>query len=103
MQQPVTQTHPNALAEQARFVFRGTLEQTGASTVPDIVPAANNAWVVNVEEILQSPQSLAQAAGQRVTVLLPEGVTLAAGEHDSSVLTIRLGEYRVISIDDPVS
>jgi hypothetical protein len=80
MQEPVTQTHPNALAEQARFVFRGTVEQTGASTMPDIVPAANNACVVNVDEILQSPQSLAQAAGQRVTVLLPEGVTLTASE-----------------------
>jgi hypothetical protein len=80
MQHQSTDSHPNALAEEARFVFRGIVEQTGASTMPDMVPGANNTCVVKVDEVLQSPQSLANAAGERVTVLLPEGVTLAAGE-----------------------
>ena len=81
MQQPDTRAHPNSLAEQARFVFRGTVEQSGTSTMPEMVPAAPTTCVVTVDEVLQSPQSLAHAAGQRVTLLLPEGTTLASGEH----------------------
>ena len=55
---------PDTLAQQARFIFRGTVESAGASTMPDAVPPTDQTCVVHVEEVLQSPQSLAHAAGE---------------------------------------
>jgi hypothetical protein len=72
---------PDALAQQARFVFRGTVEAANASTMPDAVPPSDRTSIVHVDEVLQSPQSLAQAAGEQITVLLPEGQSVQAGEH----------------------
>jgi hypothetical protein len=70
---------PDDLAEEARFVFRGTVQRVHASLMSE-VPASEQTCIIRVDEVLQSPQSLAQSAGQRVTVLLPETGSVARGE-----------------------
>src|SRR5205809_547625 len=73
------QAHPDELAQEARFVFRGTVEEVNASAMPE-VPASDRTCIVRVDEVLQSPQSLAQAAGEKVTVLLAGEGAVTAGE-----------------------
>jgi hypothetical protein len=78
-----TSPTPEALAQEARFVFRGTVEAVQASSMPDIVPASSDTCVVHVDDVLQSPQSLETAAGENVTVLLPTNKTVSP--HEQSV------------------
>ncbi len=73
------QAHPDDLAQEARLVFRGTVQRVKASLMAE-VPASEQTCVVRIDEVLQAPQSLAQAAAQRVTVLLPEGSSVTRGE-----------------------
>src|SRR5438093_9396245 len=72
------QAPPDDLAQAARFVFRGTVQRARASLMSE-VPASEQTYVVRVDEVLQAPQSLAQATGQRVTVMLPEGESVRRG------------------------
>jgi hypothetical protein len=72
---------PDTLAEQARFVFRGTVEAANASTMPQELAPSNTTCIVHVDEVLQGPQSLAHAAGEQVTLLLSPGEAVANGDH----------------------
>lgn len=72
--------HPNTLSEQARFVFRGTVQSLNASNLPDVVPASSLSLVARVDEVLQSPQSLAQAGGQEVTLQFSAPPDLTPGD-----------------------
>ena len=73
------QTPPDTLAQEARLVFRGTVQRVKASLMAE-VPVSEQTCIVLIDEVLQAPQSLAQAAGQRVTVLLPSGSSVTRGE-----------------------
>ena len=70
---------PDELAQSARFVFRGNVQRVRASLLAEVA-SSDQTCVVRVDEVLQAPQSLAQAAGQRLTVLLPEGASARRGE-----------------------
>jgi hypothetical protein len=72
--------HADTLSEQARFVFRGTVQSVDASNMPEVVPASDRSAVVRVDQVLQSPQSLAQAGGQEVTLQFSEQPSLAPGD-----------------------
>jgi hypothetical protein len=56
---------------EATFSFRGSVERVGAATMPD-VPVGDRTAVVNVEEVLEAPDALADQAGKAVTVELAE-------------------------------
>jgi len=70
------------LTQQAGFVFEAEVEQLGASTASGF-PATSETAVVGVTKIFKGPASLAQFAGQRVTVVLQRPVNLKAGQSAS--------------------
>src|SRR6266487_2935183 len=68
-----------ALAQQARFVFKGTVQKLKASTMRD-VPANNRTAVVRVDEVIQAPEALSHYAGQDLTVQLGGRKKLKKGQ-----------------------
>jgi len=66
-------------AEQAQFVFRGTVLQQGAVTLAE-VPAAESTVVVRVEEILKGPDVLQDYEGQPITVQLGPRQRVSEGQ-----------------------
>lgn len=58
-----------ALARQARFIFKGTIQKLKAATMPG-VPVNDRTAVVRVDEIIQAPEALSHYAGQEITVQL---------------------------------
>jgi hypothetical protein len=78
---PITQLD-EGLAAQSRFVFKGTVEQLGAATMPS-VPETEHTAIVRVDDVLQAPPALAAFNGERITVqLAPE---TAAHEGEQSI------------------
>jgi len=67
------------LANQAQFVFRGTVQQRGASTL-DQVELTRDTLIVTVQEILKSPEVLLGFEGRDITVQLPPGERVNTGE-----------------------
>jgi hypothetical protein len=57
------------LAQQARFVFKGTVKQLHAATMPE-VPVTDRTAVVRVDEIIHAPAMLSNYTGQDITVQL---------------------------------
>ena len=57
-----------ASRESARFVFRGTVVQAGAATMPS-VPVSDGTYIVRVDDIVVASDHLLQTAGQNITVL----------------------------------
>lgn len=57
------------LGEEAKFVFRGTVQQRGAATL-DQVPLTKDTLIVTVEEILRAPEVLQDFEGTEITVQL---------------------------------
>lgn len=57
------------LAVQANFIFKGTVRKLKAATMPE-VPIDDRTVTVRVDEIIQSPESLADFAGREITVAL---------------------------------
>jgi hypothetical protein len=57
------------LAQQARFVFEGTVQQRGAATI-DSVPVSDRTLIVHVNRILQAPQTLSAYLDKDITVQL---------------------------------
>ena len=47
------QAHPDDLAQEARLVFRGTVQRVKASLMAE-VPASEQTCVVRIDEVLQS-------------------------------------------------
>jgi hypothetical protein len=57
------------LADQADFIFNGTVEQAGGSTERTIQPTESTA-IVRVDEVVKAPVTFAGLEGQLITVLL---------------------------------
>src|SRR5262249_60937879 len=55
--------------QEARFVFKGTVQKLKAATMREIT-ANDRTVVVRVDEVIQAPESLSHYAGQNITVLL---------------------------------
>ena len=60
---------PDALAQEARFVFKGTVQKLKAATMSGI-PVNDRTVVVRVDEVIHAPEALSHYAGQNITVLL---------------------------------
>src|SRR5213593_1263621 len=69
----------SAKEQQARFVFRGTVQKLNASTIPDAEGAARAA-VVRVDEVIRAPEALSQYSGHEITVDLAGRQKLKAGQ-----------------------
>jgi hypothetical protein len=63
------------LAAKASFVFRGTVQQLNASTLPEVGDKSNTA-VVRVDQTMQSPQVLSHYTGKNITVQLAEPIAV---------------------------
>ena len=63
----MTELSLQELATQATLVFRGTVEQLGATTM-DAVAVAENIAIVRVDEVLEAPESLASLSGTDITI-----------------------------------
>ncbi|HYX28330.1 MAG TPA: hypothetical protein VE863_07170 [Pyrinomonadaceae bacterium] len=61
-------TKINAEAEQARFVFKGTVQKLKGATLREITADQRTA-VVRVDEVIHAPEVLSQYAGQDITVI----------------------------------
>jgi len=62
-------SNAEALAQQARFIFKGTVQKLKAANMPG-VPVNDRTAVVRVEEIIHAPEALSHYAGQEITVQL---------------------------------
>jgi hypothetical protein len=60
---------PDALAQEARFVFKGTVQKLKAATMRGI-PVDDRTVVVRVDEVIHASEVLSHYAGQDITVLL---------------------------------
>jgi hypothetical protein len=60
---------PEDLADQADFIFNGTVEEAVGSTVRAIQPTDSTA-IVRVDEVVKAPAAFAGLEGQLITVLL---------------------------------
>ena len=69
-----------AAAEQANFVFQGTVQQVKATTMPVEVPATGRTAVVRVDRLIRSPEALSDYAGRDVTVELAPSAKAAPGQ-----------------------
>lgn len=63
----------------AEFVFRATVEKSGASTMPE-VPASDRTIVASVIEVFRAPEALRLLAGRSITVLARDAAPLQAGQ-----------------------
>lgn len=61
------------------MVFKGTVKQQGAATVPQ-VPVNDKTLIVTVDEILKAPDALQPFVSKDITVQLGEGQQAAAGQ-----------------------
>jgi len=68
-----------ALSQEAGMVFKGTVKQQGAATMPQ-VPVNDKTLVVTVDEILKAPDGLKPLVSKDITVQLGEGQQAAAGQ-----------------------
>lgn len=65
---------PTDLAAKASFVFRGTVQQMNATTLPEVGDKTQTA-IVRVDQTIQSPQVLSHYTGKDITVQVAEPVT----------------------------
>lgn len=68
-----------SLAKDARFIFKGTVRKLKA-TADSRIPASPRTLVVRVDEVLEAPESLADLAGQEITVQLATAAKLSPGQ-----------------------
>jgi hypothetical protein len=68
-----------SLAEQARFVFRGTVQKLRSATVRGVKPAERTA-IVRVDEVIRAPLTLSDIAGHEITVDLAGRQKLTVGQ-----------------------
>ena len=71
----------DALAQQARFVFKGTVQKLRASTLPDIKDKSGTV-IVRVDEIIQAPEELSHFTGHDITVQLSGRKKVKVGEQN---------------------
>jgi len=63
----------------AKFLFKGTVQKLNASTMAHVPEKAQTA-IVHVDEILHAPPALAKTLGKQITVKLAKGSKLKTGE-----------------------
>ena len=72
-------TKPNDVSDDAKFLFKGTVQKLGASALAQ-VPKGEPTVVVHVDEILHAPPALAKTLGKRITVKLAKGAKAKVGD-----------------------
>jgi hypothetical protein len=83
------------VTQEARFVFTGTVERRGASSLFFVPPGGGTA-VVRVERIHYSSPSLRNQEGQQVTVVFAEGSDSAQGKRIFFTNPILYGETMAV-------
>jgi hypothetical protein len=85
-------TPPDDAIREAELIFNGTVEELGVTTVAAFEAAANTAAVL-VVEVVRASRTLADIAGQRITVELqdPDSVTVGT-QYTFYVVTLLFGE-----------
>jgi hypothetical protein len=73
----MARTDSETLAQQARFIFQGTVRQRGAATMAD-VPVSARTLIVRVDRILQAPRTFDAYLGREITVQLKNSRAKAA-------------------------
>ena len=73
-QTPVTQE----LVDESTVIFKGRVEQTGASNLK-ILPASNQTILVHVDEVISAAKTMTNLKGATVTVRLKEPGSLKVG------------------------
>jgi hypothetical protein len=69
---------PSVRDQESRLVFRGTVQQLKASTIPDAKSARTA--IVRVDEVIRAPEVLSQYAGHEITVDLAGRQKLRVGQ-----------------------
>ena len=64
------------LADEAKFVFQGSVKKVKASTLKG-VPKSDRTVVVRIDRVIQAPEALSDHAGRDVTVLLASFAAMA--------------------------
>jgi hypothetical protein len=72
-------TMPNAVTDDAKFLFKGTIQKLDASALAQI-PRDEPTAIVHVDEILHAPPALAKTLGKAITVKLAKGAKPKVGE-----------------------
>ncbi len=72
-------TNANDMTDDAKFLFKGTVQKLGASTLAQI-PKDEPTAIVHVDEILYAPPVLAKTLGKQITVKLAKGTKPKVGE-----------------------
>lgn len=72
-------TTASKMTEDAKFLFKGTVEKLDASNLAQ-VPKNEPTAIVHVDEILQAPPVLAKTLGRQITVKLAKGTKPKVGE-----------------------
>ena len=72
------QVHSGDLAQQAKFVFQGTVRKLKAATMKE-VPVSDDTVVVRIDRVIHAPEALHNFAGQEITVRLKAGEKVKAG------------------------
>jgi hypothetical protein len=75
----IKQSLDEKLAQQATFIFKGTVEKLKAATI-ESVPLTAKTIVVRVDEILRAPELLTQYGGTKITVQLGSREQVKKGE-----------------------
>src|SRR5690349_16347477 len=74
-----TSTNVPELTRQSSFIFRGTVQELNATTVPAL-PASETTAVVRVDEVLRNAGVVTDIQGKNITVQLSSPGTLKVGE-----------------------
>src|SRR5690242_19267232 len=74
-----TRSSSQSRAEQARFIFRGTVQQVNATTMSE-VPASDRTATVRVDDILHATDALMQFHGREITLQWNTARTLKEGQ-----------------------
>lgn len=69
----------NDVSDDAKFLFKGTVQKLGASALAQ-VPKDEPTAIVHVDEILHAPSALAKTLGKDITVKLAKGAKPKVGE-----------------------
>ncbi len=67
------------LVRQSKFIFRGTVRQLNASTIPNL-PASQDLAIVRVDEVYLAPPTFANFTGRDITVRLRETPPTTVGQ-----------------------
>jgi len=74
-----TTSRAEQLANQAQFVFQGTVIQLKGTTLKQ-VPVSDQTIVVRVDRVVHAPPAVSGLAGEEITVQLPSGDRVTIGQ-----------------------